>query len=109
MKIKKNDMVMVISGNSRGKSGKVLRVYRQTERVIIEGVNIVHRHRRPTQTNPHGTISLQEASIHVSNVMILDPKSNARTRIAKQAVVDEKTGKTKFLRVSASSREMIDK
>ena len=109
MNIKKNDMVKVISGNSKGKTGKVLRTFRATQRVIIEGVNIVHRHRRPTQTNPQGSISRQEAPVHVSNVMILDPKSNAATRISKTAVTDEKTGKTKYMRSSAKSKEMIDK
>ena len=109
MNIKKNDMVKVISGNARGKTGKVLRVFRDKERVIVEGVNIVHRHRRPTQTSPQGSISLQEAPIHVSNVMILDPKTNEPTRIAKTPVIDEKTGKRKHLRIGAASREIIDR
>lgn len=107
MQIKKNDTVKVIAGNSRGKVGKVLRVFRDRERVIVEGVNIVHRHRRPTQTNPQGSISLQEAPIHVSNVMIVDPKSNEPTRIGKTPVIDEHTGKTKYMRMSKSSGEML--
>ena len=108
MKIKKNDMVMVIAGNSRGKTGKVLRVYREKRRVIVEGVNLVHRHRRPTQTNPQGGITQQEAPVHVSNVMLLDPKSNEPTRIGATPVKDEKTGKTKYVRKSIVTGEIID-
>jgi large subunit ribosomal protein L24 len=107
MNIKKNDMVMVIAGDSKGKTGKVLRVFRATNRVIIEGVNIVHRHRRPTQTNPQGSISQQEAPIHAANVMLLDPKTNTPTRIGKLPVVNEKTGKTTYIRKGVKSGEMI--
>ena len=66
---------MVIAGNSRGKTGKVLKVYPEKERVIVEGVNIIKRHTRPNQSNPQGGIVQKEAPIHVSNVMLLDPKS----------------------------------
>jgi large subunit ribosomal protein L24 len=108
MKIKKNDMVMVISGNSKGKTGKVLRVYPVRERVIVEGVNLVHRHRRPTQMNPQGSITRQEAPIHVSNVMLLDPKSGKPTRVGKTLIADDKTGKTRFVRRSVLTGETID-
>lgn len=107
MNIKKNDMVMVIAGNSKGKTGKVLRVFRATNRVIVEGVNIVHRHRKPTQTNPQGSISQQEAPIHSANVMLLDPKTNTPTRIGKMPVTNEKTGKTTYIRKGVKSGEMI--
>ncbi|MBE0642655.1 MAG: 50S ribosomal protein L24 [Bacteroidetes bacterium] len=108
MKIKKNDMVMVIAGNSKGKTGKVLRVYPEKQRLIIEGVNLVSRHRRPTQANPQGGITRQEAPIHVSNVMLLDPKSNAPTRVGKAAITDENTGKTRFVRRSVATGETIE-
>ncbi|MFA6233297.1 MAG: 50S ribosomal protein L24 [Bacteroidota bacterium] len=108
MKIKKNDMVMVIAGNSKGKSGKVLRVYPEKERIIIEGVNLVSRHRRPTQANPQGGITRQEAPVHVSNVMLLDPKSNVPTRVGKAAITDENTGKIRFVRRSVASGETIE-
>ncbi len=108
MKIKKNDMVKVIAGNSRGKTGKVLRVYPETERLIVEGVNIVKRHRRPTQQNPQGGIVQQEAPIHVSNVMLLDPKSGEPTRVGKTLIIDDKTGKSRHLRRSVKSGETID-
>jgi len=108
MKIKKNDMVKVIAGNGRGKTGKVLRVFPETSRIIIEGVNLVHRHRRPTQTTPRGSITHQEAPIHVSNVMLLDPKSGQTTRVGKASIVDEKTGKKRFVRRSIATGETIE-
>lgn len=108
MKIKKNDMVVVIAGNSRGRSGKVLRVYPEKQRVIVEGVNMVSRHRKPTQNNPQGGITRQEAPIHVSNVMLIDPKSNEPTRVGKAEIVDENTGKTRYVRRSVASGETIE-
>ncbi len=108
MKIKKNDMVMVIAGNSKGKTGKVLRVYPEKQRLIIEGVNLVSRHRRPTQDNPQGGITRQEAPIHISNVMLLDPKSNQPTRVGKTAITDENTGKIRHVRRSVATGETIE-
>jgi len=66
--VRKNDTVVVISGNDKGKSGKVLKVYPLKTRVIVEGVNIRKRHMRPTQTNPQGAIIEREFPIHASNV-----------------------------------------
>jgi large subunit ribosomal protein L24 len=108
MKIKKNDMVVVIAGNSKGRSGKVLRVYPEKQRVIIEGVNMVSRHRKPTQTNPQGGITRQEAPIHVSNVMLIDPKANEPTRVGKAPITDENTGKTRYVRRSVATGETIE-
>ena len=108
MKIKKNDTVVVIAGDSAGKSGKVLRVYPDKLRIIIEGVNLVSRHRRPSQTNPQGGITRQEAPIHVSNVMLFDPKAGKMTRIGKQQIVDDNTGKKRYVRRSVASGETID-
>ncbi|NTV08249.1 MAG: 50S ribosomal protein L24 [Chlorobium limicola] len=68
MHVKKNDSVVVISGNDKGKAGKVLRVYPQKGRVIIEGVNIRKRHMKPTQSHPQGSIIEREFPIHASNV-----------------------------------------
>ena len=107
MKIKKNDMVMVISGNDRGKTGKVLKVFPKNNRVIIEGINIRKRHTKPSQKNPQGGILEKEASINASNVMMLDPKSNEPTRLGAQIILDEKSGKKKRARVSRLSGEMI--
>ncbi|MBR9976205.1 MAG: 50S ribosomal protein L24 [Bacteroidetes bacterium] len=108
MKIKKNDMVMVIAGNSKGRTGKVLRVYPEKMRLIIEGVNLVSRHRKPTQTSPQGGITRQEAPIHISNVMLLDPKSGEPTRVGKAVITDEISGKTRHLRRSVATGETIE-
>lgn len=108
LKIKKNDMVMVIAGNSKGKTGKVLRVIPEKLRIIVEGVNLVSRHRKPSQVNPQGGITRQEAPIHLSNVMLLDPKSNEPTRVGKTPIKDEATGKTRFVRRSVATGETID-
>lgn len=107
MKIKKNDNVTVISGNYKGKTGKVLKVFPTENRVIVEGVNIHKRHTKPTQKNPQGGITEKEAPINVSNIMVLDPKTNKATRIGAKIILDEKTGKKKSVRVSKSSGEML--
>ncbi|MDF1611012.1 MAG: 50S ribosomal protein L24 [Stygiobacter sp.] len=107
MKIKKNDNVIVISGNYKGKTGKVLKVFKDKDRVIVEGVNIRKRHTKPSQKNPQGGITEKEAPIHVSNVMIVDPKTGKGTRIGKKIILDDKTGKRKSVRISKSSGEML--
>jgi large subunit ribosomal protein L24 len=107
MKIRKNDNVIVIAGNNRGKTGKVLKVFPKINRVIVEGVNLCKRHTKPTQKNPQGGITEKEAPVNVSNVMILDPKTNEKTRIGSKLIIDEKTGKKKSARVSRSSGEML--
>ena len=107
MKIRKNDMVMVVAGNDRGKTGKVLKVFPKKSRVIVEGINLRKRHTKPNQKNPQGGILEKEAPVHVSNVMILDPKSNEPTRVGSRIILDEKTGKKKIARVAKASGEMI--
>jgi large subunit ribosomal protein L24 len=107
MKIKKNDMVMIIAGNDKGKTGKILKVFPKSNKVIIEGINMRKRHTKPTQKNPQGGILEKEAPINASNVMMLDPKTNEPTRLGAQIILDEKTGKKKSVRVSIVSGEMI--
>jgi large subunit ribosomal protein L24 len=107
LKIKKNDNVIVISGNEKGKTGKVLKVFPKKQRLIVEGVNIIKRHTRPSQRNPQGGIIKKEAPIHISNVMLLDPKTNERTRVGSKIILDETKGKKKIARVSKKSGEMI--
>jgi large subunit ribosomal protein L24 len=107
MKIKKNDTVMVIAGNDKGRTGKVLKVFTKTSRIIIEGINLRKRHTKPTQKSPQGGIQEKEAPIHSSNVMILDPKSSEPTKIGSKIILDEKTGKKKIARISKVSGEMI--
>jgi large subunit ribosomal protein L24 len=80
-KIKKGDLVMVISGNHRGETGKVLRVDPKKDRVLVEGVNLVYRHLRPTRRNPQGGRIRKEAPLHVSNVLPVDPKTGKAARV----------------------------
>ena len=71
MKIKKGDTVQVTTGNDAGKTGRVIKVYLDKDRVVVEGVNIVKKHVRPTQDNPQGGIIEKESSIHISNIMLI--------------------------------------
>ena len=82
LKIRRDDQVVVISGKDRGKTGRVLRVDPEKERVYVEGMNIVKRHTRPRpgSTDPGGVIE-REGPIHVSNVMLIDPTDNKPTRV----------------------------
>lgn len=107
MKIRKNDNVMVISGNDKGKTGKVLKVFPKNTRVIVEGINLRKRHTKPSQKSPQGGIIEKEAPIHASNVMLLDPKTNVPTRLGSQIILDENTGKKKRARISRSTGEMV--
>ena len=93
MHIKKGDNVIVIAGKDKGKTGKVVATQPKKDRVVVEGVNIVKKHQKPTQMNPEGGILETEAAIHVSNVQILDPKTRVgykfvdgkKVRIAKKS------------------------
>ena len=98
---------MVISGNDKGKTGKVLKVFPKNFRVIVEGINLRKRHTKPSQKSPQGGIIEKEAPIHASNVMLLDPKTNVPTRLGSQIILDENTGKKKRARISRSTGEMV--
>ncbi len=87
MHITKGDKVRVISGDAAGREGVVLRVLPKKNRVVVEGVNVVKRHKRPTATDEGGIVELA-APIHVSNVMLLDPKSGDPTRVRRQVDKD---------------------
>jgi large subunit ribosomal protein L24 len=104
--LKKNDKVKVISGNHKGKEGKILKIYREKNRVIVEGVNIIKKHTRPSQKNPQGGISQREASINISNVMLIDPKAGEPTRLGMQVIEDDQ-GKKKRMRLGKKSGEII--
>ena len=80
-KVKKGDLVSVIAGKDKGKQGKVMRVLTEKSRVVVEGVNRVKRHTKPSQKNPQGGILEKEGAIHISNVMLLDPKTNQGGRV----------------------------
>jgi large subunit ribosomal protein L24 len=88
MMIRKGDRVRVVRGNDRGKEGTVLRVDREKSRVVVEGVNVRKRHRKPSATDPEGGIISFEAPIHVSNVMLLDPATSEPTRVRLKANAD---------------------
>jgi large subunit ribosomal protein L24 len=103
--IKKGDTVAVISGDSKGQQGKVLEIIVEKNRAIVEGVNMVSKHAKPNAKNPNGGIVKQEASIHVSNLLPLDPKNNVPTRVGRKK---DKSGKTvRFAKGSKSSGEII--
>ena len=80
--IKKNDTVIVLAGEDKGKTGKVLQVLREKERAIVEGVNMVSKSQKPSAKNPQGGIVKQEAPIHISNLSLIDPKSGKATRVS---------------------------
>ncbi|MBD3218715.1 MAG: 50S ribosomal protein L24 [candidate division Zixibacteria bacterium] len=107
MRIKKGDQVKVISGKNKGKIGKVLRVIPGTNRVLVEGVNLIYRHSRPTQRNPKGGIVEKEAPIDASNVMLFDTRSNKPTRVNYRVLEDpDKKAKNK-VRISNKSGEIV--
>jgi len=83
-RVRKGDLVAVISGNDRGKRGRVLRVLPDQGRVIVEGVNLLYKHMRRSQKNPQGGRVRREAPIHASNVMPVDPETNKPTRVRRQ-------------------------
>lgn len=84
--IKKDDTVVVITGESKGQQGKVLEVISKTSRVLVEGVNMTKKHTKPNAAFPNGGIIEKEAAIHISNLMLVDPKSGKPTRIGRKVV-----------------------
>jgi large subunit ribosomal protein L24 len=80
-KIKKGDRVVILAGRDKGRQGAVLKVLPKDSRVLVEGLNIVQRHTRPTQGDPQGGIKPKEAALHISNVALVDPKSGGATRV----------------------------
>ncbi|HEX5725996.1 MAG TPA: 50S ribosomal protein L24 [Longimicrobiaceae bacterium] len=94
MKIRRGDRVKVISGNHKGKEGTVIRVEPEKSRVVVQGVNLRKRHRKPTQAEPEGGIVSFEAPIHASNVMLIDPVTGEPTRV--RSGVDEAGRKQRF-------------
>jgi len=100
--IKKGDTVVILSGESKGQKGKVLEVFGEKQRAIVEGVNMVSKHSKPNADNPQGGIVKQEAPIHISNLMIVDPSSGKPTRIGRRL-----NDKEKLVRYSKKSGEEI--
>jgi large subunit ribosomal protein L24 len=102
-KIKKGDKVIVLSGKDKGKTGEIARVLTKDSKVVVTGVNIAVRHRKPDQANPQGGLERREAPLHVSNVAIVDPKDGKATRVRFETAKDGKK-----VRVAARSGEKID-
>jgi large subunit ribosomal protein L24 len=103
MKLKKGDKVIVMSGKNRGVSGIISRAYPKKDRVMIDGVNMVKRHRKPSAQNRSGQIVNKPMSIHISNVMLADPKGGKPTRIR----IERKDGAR--TRVAVRSGETVNK
>ncbi len=103
MHVKKEDTVIVISGKDKGKKGRVIAAFPRENRVLVEGVNLVKKHAKPSPDNPQGGIITQEAPIHASNVMLVDPKTGLPTRIGYKILDNGKK-----VRVAKRSGEVID-
>jgi large subunit ribosomal protein L24 len=101
-RIRKGDGVVVISGKDKGKTGKVMRVLREEDRVVVEGINLVKRHTRPTPRNPSGGILEREQPIYSCKVMLVDPKTGKGTRVRFKSLENEKK-----IRVAVKSGEEI--
>ena len=101
-KIRKGDTVVVLSGKDKGKTGEVVRSIPKESKVVVAGVNVAARHRKPSQVNPQGGIDRKEAPLHVSKVAIADPKTGKATRVR----FEDRNGKK--VRVAVKSGELIN-
>ena len=101
-KIKKGDKVVILAGKDKGKTGEVIRSMPKESKVVVSGVNVAARHRKPSQVNPQGGIERKEAPMHVSKVAIADPKTGKATRVR----FEDRNGKK--VRVAAKSGELIN-
>jgi large subunit ribosomal protein L24 len=100
--IKKGDTVFVNAGESKGQQGRVLEVLRKTDRAIVEGINLVSKHTKPNAKSPQGGIIKKEASVHISNLMLVDPSTGKPTRIGRKL-----NGDNRLVRYSKKSGEEI--
>ena len=101
LKIKSGDTVKVIAGDHKGSEGKVTRVDREKNKAIVEGVNMVSKHTKPSAKSPQGGIVKKEAAIHISNISLIDPKSKKATRVGSKVEGDKK------VRVSKKSNQVL--
>ncbi|UZN02247.1 50S ribosomal protein L24 [Cellulomonas sp. S1-8] len=110
-KIKKGDLVLVISGRDKGQQGRVLEVLPETQRVVVEGVQRVQKHTKAGQTSRGtrtGGIETIEAPIHISNVMLVDPETKKGTRVGYRSEQVERDGRTRTVRVRVAKRSGKD-
>ncbi len=105
--VKKGDNVLVLAGNDKGKKGRVLMVFPDKDRVLVEGINIRTHHEKPSQENQQGGRVQKEAAIHISNVMVVDPSTSEPSRIGRKRI--EENGKGRWVRYAKTSGEIIDK
>lgn len=105
--VKREDEVLVLAGNDKGKRGRVLIVYPKVEKALVEGINMRTRHEKPTQENPQGGRLTREAPVHISNLMVIDPTTDEPTRIGRKRIEEEGGGR--WVRYAKSSGEIIDK
>lgn len=105
--VKKGDEVLVVAGNDKGQRARVLMVNPSKERVLIEGVNMRTHHEKPSQENPQGGRLKREATIHISNVMVIDPTTDEPSRIGRKRIEEEGGGR--WVRYAKKSGEIIDK
>ncbi len=101
LKIKSGDVVKVIAGDHKGAEGKVLRVLREKNKAVVEGVNMVSKHTKPSAKNPQGGIVKKEAPIHISNIALIDPKTKSATRVGVKVEGDKK------VRISKKSNQVL--
>src|ERR1700744_5372069 len=102
VKLRKGDLVKVIAGDSKGSEGKILEMVLEKNRAIVEGANMVSKHTKPNAANPNGGIVKQEAAIHISNLMLIDPKSGKPTRVGRK-----RNDAGKLVRVAKTTGEEI--
>jgi len=103
IRLKQDDHVVIIAGRDKGSKGRILKVFREEDRVIVEGMNVVRRHQKPTPQNPEGGIIEKEMPLHMSNVMLWDDEADARTRVRFQT-----DDEGKKVRVTAKSGKVLD-
>jgi large subunit ribosomal protein L24 len=101
LKVKSGDVVKVIAGDHKGAEGKILRVLREKNKAVVEGVNMVSKHTKPSAKNPQGGIVKKEAPIHISNLSLIDPKTKSATKVGVKVEGDKK------VRVSKKSNQVL--
>src|SRR3972149_2509400 len=107
MKVKKNDTVLVLSGDDKGKSGKILKVFPEEKRIIVEGVNFIKRHMRASQKNPKAGILEKEAPIKASKVIFKCPKCGSKSRLAHKLIQAEGSEEQNKVRICKKCGEIV--
>ncbi len=101
LKVKAGDLVKVIAGNHKGEQGKIVRVFADKNTAVVEGINMVSKHTKPSAANPQGGIVKKEAPIHISNIALIDPKTKEATKVGYRTEGDKK------VRFSKKSNQVV--